>query len=176
MCSKSITKTTAQVLFVTISFFVATVSTVSAQDFFNGRGISSGSGGSPFSNPLAPQFDQPASNPLAGIFKKPAFLENLKLPTLELKKPSIQLPNLGNLIPQREPGEQSMLGKMKTKTDAFFSKALAFEKLVPGRQPQETGGSADWDSVRKSMEDILARRGEENPIRSAGGIGDTIRR
>ena len=121
---------------------------------------------------MSPQFDQPASNPLAGIFKKPAFLENLKIPKLEFPKP-----NLGNLLPQPEPSKQTMLGKMKAKTDAFFSKALAFEKLIPGRkQEQQTGGSPEWESVRKTMEEILARKGEQNPLRSANGGGNTIRR
>lgn len=169
MCSKPITKQVSQVLFAVVALLVSTVSTASAQELFSGRGIPSGS---PFSNPSSPQFDQPASNPFADIFKKPAFLENFKLPKLDFQKP-----NLGNLIPQREPSGQTMLGKMKAKTDAFFSKALAIEKLIPGRrQEQQTGGSPEWESVRKSMEEILARKGEQNPLRSAGATGDTIRR
>ena len=130
MCFKSITKTVKQVLLTVITLLVATASTASAQELFNGQGISSVTRSNSFSNPLAPQFDQPVNNPLAGILKKPAFLENFKLPKLDFKKNN--LPAIGNLIPQRQPGEQSMLGKMKTKTDAFFSKALAFEKLLPG--------------------------------------------
>ena len=172
MCSKSITKTLAVVLCAAIALFLTTASTASAQELLNGRGISSGNGGNSFSNPLAPQFDQPANNPLSGIFKKPAFLENFKMPKLEFKKP-----NLGNLFSPPASGEQTMLGKMKAKTDAFFSKALAFEKMLPGRkQEQQTGGSPEWESVRKSMEEILARQGEQHPLRSASGSGDTIRR
>ena len=172
MCFTSFTKTVNQVLFAVVAMLLATVSTASAQELFSGQGISSSNSRSSFSNPLSPQFDQPASNPLAGIFKKPAFLENLKIPKLEFPKP-----NLGNLLPQPEPSKQTMLGKMKAKTDAFFSKALAFEKLIPGRkQEQQTGGSPEWESVRKTMEEILARKGEQNPLRSANGGGNTIRR
>ena len=170
MCSKLITKTFAFVLCVTIAALVATASTASAQELFSGRGISSGNRGSSFSNPLAPQFDQPASNPLSGIFKKPAFLENFKLP--KFKKP-----NLGNLLSPPASEEQSMLGKMKAKTDAFFAKAFAVEKMLPGRQQEsQAGGSPEWQSVRKSMEEILARQGEQNPLRSANGNSGTIQR
>ncbi len=180
MYSKLIMKTVAYILFAIVSLQLTTSPTASAQEFFSGRGIASGNGGSSFSNTRAPQFDQPVNNPLSGIFKKPAFLENLKLPTLGFKKPNIELPTLGNLIPQNQPAEPSMLGKIKTKTDAFFAKAFAFEKRLPGGQQQNAaGGSGDWDSVRKSMESILAERGESNPIRSvrsAGALGDTIQR
>ena len=94
------------------------------------------------------------------------------MPKLELPKP-----NLSNLIPQPEPSKQTMLGKMKAKTDAFFSKALALEKLIPGRKKEpQAGGSPEWDSVRKTMEEILARKGEQNTLRSANGGGDTIHR
>lgn len=172
MCSMSITKTLTFVLCATMASLLTTASMASAQELFSGQGISSSNGGSAFSNPLSSQFDQPASNPFAGIFKKPAFLENFKLPKLEFPKP-----NLGNLIPQPEPSKQSLLGKMKSKTDAFFSKALVLEKLIPGRNKEpQTGGSPEWESVRKTMEEILVRKGEQNTLRSASGGGDTIHR
>ena len=122
---------------------------------------------------LSPQFDQPVNNPFAGIFEKPAFLKNFKIP--KLQKPNIDLSTLGNLISQPEPNKQTFLGKMKAKTDAFFSKASTFEKLILGRQ-QQTGGSPEWESVRKSMEEILARRGEQNSLRSASESSGTINR
>ena len=177
MHSMSIKKTVSQFLLAVATLLVVTVSTAFAQQPFSGRAIASGTGGSAFSNPLAPQFDQPVNNPFAGIFKKPAFLENFKMPKLNFQKPTIDLPTLGNLIPQAEPNKETFLGKMKAKTDAFFAKASAFEKLIPGRQKEpQTGGSPEWESVRKSMEEILARKGEQNPLRSASGSSDTIRR
>ena len=161
MHSRSVLKTVICVI-ATAALLMTTSSTTSAQEFFSGRGLSGNVlGGNPFQNPLAPQFDQPPSNPLAGLFKKPAFLENLKLPTLN-KSPA-------------DSGQQSLLGKMKTKTDAFFSKALALEKLLPGRQQNSTDPPS-WESVRKSMEGILAEHGEQNPIRSADRSGNLLNR
>jgi len=175
MCSKSITNTVAFVLCATVALLLSTTSTASAQQqLFGGQGISPSNSGSPFSNPLAPQFDQPVNNPFAGILKKPAFLENFKIP--KLQKPNIDLSTLGNLISQPEPNKQTFLGKMKSKTDAFFAKASVFEKLIPGRQQQQADAVPEWESVRKSMEAILSQRGEQNPLRSASGSSGTIRR
>ena len=160
MQPSSILKAVTCVLFATVVGFVTTPSTTFAQEF---------------SNPLAAKLNQTTDNPLAGLLKKPAFLENLKLPKLEFKKPNIELPKLGNLLAPPESDQQSFLGKMKTKTDAFFSKALAFEKLIPGRQ-EKSGGSSEWESVRESMQKILSERGEQNPIRSATSPSGTLQR
>lgn len=153
MQPSSILKAVTCVLFATVAGFVTTPSTTFAQEF---------------SNPLAAKLNQTTDNPLAGLLKKPAFLENLKLPKIEL-------PKLGNLLAPPESDQQSFLGKMKTKTDAFFSKALAFEKLIPGRQ-EKSGGSSEWESVRESMQKILSERGEQNPIRSATSPSGTLHR
>ena len=153
MQPSSILKAITCVLFAAVVGFVTTPSTTFAQEF---------------SNPLAAKLNQTTDNPLAGLLKKPAFLENLKLPKIEL-------PKLGNLLALPESDQQSFLGKMKTKTDAFFSKALAFEKLIPGRQ-EKSGGSSEWESVRESMQKILSERGEQNPIRSATSPSGTLHR
>ena len=195
MHSQSILTTIAFNLIAVFTLLLTVESQVAAQEFFNGRGISgSGVGSSPsFAGPFGTQADQQSSSPIAGIFKKPAFLENLKVPTIEFKKPSFDmlnfggnnqtsgtgflsnLPKLGNLIPQREPGQLSMLGKVKAKTDAFFSKAMAFEKLIPGRQA--TTPSADgWDAVRQTMEENLAAQAQQSTQRTANAIGGTLQR
>ena len=193
MHSQSISKTIALAVIAVFALLLTVESQVGAQEFFSGQGISGAvTGTSPsLSGPFGAGLGQPSSNPIAGIFKKPAFLENLKVPTIEFKKPSFDmfssagsnqagtsflsgLPKLSNLIPQREPGQLSLLGKMKSKTDAFFSKAFAFEKLMPGRQ-SSTQDSSDWDAVRQTMEETLAaqetraRQATERTANAASG-------
>ena len=176
MFSQSISQAIAFAFIVTFALLAMADSKLSAQEIFGGRGISGdviGSNSS-YSNPLGTQ----SSNPLAGLLKKPAFLENLKIPTIEFKKPNFDLlnpsgtqsagssgflsslPKLGNLIPQRDPGQQSILGKMKDKTDAFFSKAFAFEKLIPGRQ-QVAKDEQEWNALRESMQKVMAGRASQ---------------
>lgn len=195
MCSQSVLKTVALAVIATFTLLATAESKVSAQEIFGGRGISGlVDGSSPsFSNPLGSQFETQSTNPIAGIFKKPAFLENLKVPTIQFKKPSFDLinsagngqasgagflsnlPKLGNLFPQRQPGQQSMLSKMKAKTDAFFAKASIFENLIPGRQPAPQA-EPGWNDVRRSMEQIMAAQAAEPTSRSASAIGNTLRR
>jgi len=160
MQPSSILKAVTCVLFAAVVYFVTTPSTTSAQEY---------------ENSLASKLDQTSSNPLAGLLKKPAFLEGLKLPKFDLKKPNIELPKLSSLLPQPDSDQQSLLGKIKTKTDAFFAKAFAFEKLIPGPD-SNSDGENEWESVRKSMERILTDRGEENPIRSATAPGTLLQR
>ena len=195
MYSQSILKISTLTLVVTFALLLTTVAKTSAQEIFGGRGISGEVlGNTPsFSNPLGAQFDTQTENPIGGLFKKPAFLENLKIPTIEFKKPSLDLfnsagnnqspgsgflsnlPKLGNLFPQREPGQQSLLGKMKTKTDAFFAKAFAFEKLFPGRA-QTVRDDPEWDSLKQSMEQIMAQQATESPERTAAVPSGTLQR
>ena len=197
MHSQFTSKTIAFAFIAIFALLVTVESRAGAQDFFSGRGISGGTGASSpsFSGPFGAGLEQQSSNPVAGIFKKPAFLENLKIPTIEFKKPSFDMfnsagnnqggsgllskvPILGNLIPQRDPGQLSLLGKMKAKTDAFFSKAFAFEKLIPGRQAS-AGGDADWDAVRRTMEENLASQaaGETQATeRTANAVGGSLTR
>ena len=198
MHSQSTSKTIVLAVGVVTTFILLLTAgpQVSAQELFGGRGIS---GASPLtspslSGPFGSQNQQPASDPIAGIFKKPAFLENLKIPTIEFKKPSFdlfnstgsnqagsgflaKLPILGNLIPQREAGQQTLLSKMKAKTDAFFSKALAFEKLIPGRQ--SSPDIPEWDSVRRTMEQTLASeaaQAAQATQRTANAAGGSLTR
>ena len=199
MHSQSISKTIALAVIAILALLVTVESQVSAQEFFSGRGISGAAPGtSPsLSGPFGARLDQPSNNPLAGIFKKPAFLENLKVPTIEFKKPSFdmfnsaggnqagsgflsKLPNLGNLLPQREPNQETLLSKMKSKTDAFFSKAFAFQNLIPGRQSQpSTQDSSDWDAVRRTMQETLAAQEAEArqaTTRTANAAGGSLTR
>ena len=199
MHSQSISKIIALAFAViaTFAMFVTAASQASAQEFFSGRGIS---GATPLtspslSGPFGSDLQQPANNPVAGVFQKPAFLENLKIPTIEFKKPSLDmfglggnnqsagpgflsnLPKFGNLFPQRDPGQPTLLGRMKAKTDAFFSKALAFEKLVPGGQ-SPTQGNSDWDAVRRTMEATLAaqQQPQQQPTERTASAGGSLTR
>ena len=190
MFSQSITQAITFACIAIFALFVMADSKLSAQEIFGGRGISGdviGSNSS-YSNPLGTQ----SSNPLAGILKKPAFLENLKIPTIEFKKPNFDLlnpsgtqsagsgflsnlPKLGNLIPQRDPGQRSMLGKMKDKTDAFFAKAFAFEKLMPGRQ-QVAKDEQEWNALRESMQRVMAGRASEVSGQTANATNGSLLR
>ena len=184
MHSLSILKTIAFTCIAIATLLVKVDSHLCAQDFFNGRGIAGAvNGSSPsFSGPFGTsQIEQPANNPIAGIFKKPAFLQNLKLPGLGGNNQSSglgflsNLPKLSNLIPQRDPGQLSMLGKMKAKTDAFFAKASALEKLIPGRQ-SSTQDVPEWDAVRQTMEATLASEARQATGRTANAVGSTLQR
>ena len=143
-----------------------------AQEIFGGRGIGSVDSTPPFSNRSANQRETEASKPLFGLFKKP----NIQLPKFDLfknlasgqtDKPVLHLPSFSDLIPKRDPAQPSMLTKIKTKTDALFSKAFSFQKMLPEKEADRP----TWDDVRKDMEQLQAAktlRGESSsPIRSA---------
>ena len=152
-----------------------------AQEIFGGRGIGSVDSTTPFSKGAANQREAEASKPLFGLFKKP----NIQLPKFDLfknltsgqsDKPVLHLPSLSELIPKRDPAQPSMLTKIKTKTDAFFSKAFSFQKMMPEKEADRP----TWDDVRKDMEQLQAAqtlRGETSSrIRSASQASDQIRR
>ena len=187
MYSQSISKTIALAFVVTVALLLTTDAETSAQEMFGGRGISGAvSGNNPsFSNPLGAQFETQTTNPLAGLFKKPAFLENLKLPLGGLFNSAgnnqggsgflSHLPKLGNLLPQREPNQLSLLGKMKAKTDAFFAKASIFEKLLPGQQ-QDVHRDPEMDALRQSLQQIMSSQATQSTQQTANAYGGTLQR
>ena len=175
---------------------IMTSATTCGQEFFNGRGIANPAGNDirTYSDSITQQFNQPLNNPLAGIFKKPAFLEKLKMPTINLKKPNLDLfnlsgnndqsaasgflanlPKLKNLIPQRDTNQQSFLGKLKAKANTLFRPPLSSESSNLGQPSPSEHATVSWDEIRNTMESIIGDGETLAPLRPGGFAPPTQR-
>lgn len=175
---------------------IMTSATTCGQEFFNGRGIANPAGNDirTYSDSITQQFNQPLNNPLAGIFKKPAFLEKLKMPTINLKKPNLDLfnlsgnndqsaasgflanlPKLKNLIPQRDTNQQSFLNKLRAKANTFFRPPLSSESSNLGQPSPSEHATVSWDEIRNTMESIIGDGETLAPLRPGGFAPPTQR-